>query len=226
MPLPSPKFKQGEAWDGTTPHSRPTTDVFKRVDGEIGNRLSAEIIALEQLLKDVISTIGLLQNPGEANSLLGVKSNQSGLEYKTLVQGDGILISSASDSITFTATGEGVNGVAGVAGEPINTGDVLYISLTDGKVYKAQANTEATSKVIGCSGEIANPDDTITIFPNGIVTNTNWSLIIGKTYYLSPYIAGSYIATAPQITGQYLVPIGVATGTTQLAVNLRTRILM
>lgn len=82
MPLPPPEFEEGEVWDGTTPRSRPNTDVFKRADGEIGNRHSSEIIALEELLNDVVDEIDLLRNPGPANSLLGVKGDQSGLEYK------------------------------------------------------------------------------------------------------------------------------------------------
>jgi hypothetical protein len=101
MGLPGPEFDVGTAWDGTTPHTRPNTGIFKRADGEIGNRLSSEIIALEELLKNVVVTIGLLENPGAANSMLGVKNDQSDLEYKTLVGGVSTTISHVDDTITF-----------------------------------------------------------------------------------------------------------------------------
>jgi hypothetical protein len=75
--------------------------VFKRADGEIGNRHSAEILALEDLLNGVIEELGILENPGAANSLLGVLDDQSGLEYKTLIESPGIAITHAAGSITL-----------------------------------------------------------------------------------------------------------------------------
>lgn len=103
MPLPPPKFEDGDVWDGTTKHSRPSVDVYKAADAEIGNRHSSEIIALEELLNDVIDVIELLENPGAANSVLAVKNDQSGLEYKVLTEGIGIGIAHAAGVITISA---------------------------------------------------------------------------------------------------------------------------
>lgn len=104
MPLPQPKFEDGEVWDGTTVHSRPSVDVYKGPDAEIGNRHSSEIIALEELLNNVIDVIELLENPGAANSVLAVKDDQSGLEYKVLTEGPGIGILHSAGVVTIEAT--------------------------------------------------------------------------------------------------------------------------
>lgn len=221
MPLPTPKFEEGKAWDGTTPHTRPSIDIFKAPDGEIGNRITAEIIAIEKLLKDVVTTIKLLENPDAANSVLGVKSDQSGFEYKTLVQGTGVTLTHIDGTIVFSIAGE----ISGIAGENLTIGDVLYIS-TDGKAYKAQADSKITSKVVGCSNRTANIDESISIISFGIMTNPGWALINNDTYYLSPDVAGALVSIPPSLIGQYLVLVGIAINSTQLAVNLQTRIRM
>ncbi len=104
MPLPTPKFSAGQVWDGVTSRSRPTTDIFKHADGEIAGRLSSEIIALEALLKNVFDAIDIIGTPSTGNSVLGVKGDASGLEYKDLVEGAGINITHATSNITITAT--------------------------------------------------------------------------------------------------------------------------
>ena len=228
MPLPPPKFGQDNVWDGTTPRSRPTTDIFKNADGEIGNRHSSEIIALEELLKDVVDAIEILKTLGDANSLLGVSDGQDSLEYKTLIQGTGITITHVDDTIVFTATGGGGGGdieIDSTAGEAVTIGDALYIA-ANGKAYKAQANAAATSRVIGCSNTVANADEAIKIVTDIAVTKVGWSLVVGDKYYLSPYTAGGITSVPPTVTGHYLVPMGVANTATQLAINLQTRILL
>lgn len=228
MPLPSPEFGDNKVWDGTTPRSRPNTDIFKNADGEIGNRHSSEIIALEELLKDVIDTITVLETLGDPNTLLGVNDAQNSLEYKTLVQGTGITIVHTNETITFTASGGGGgNGVEldSTAGETLVIGDALYIA-ADGKAYKAQADAEATSKVIGYSNTAASVDEAIKIVTNGSITKAGWSLVVGDSYYLSPYTAGAITSVPTTTTGHYLVPAGIANTSTQLAINLQSRVLL
>ena len=112
--------------------------------------------------------------------------------------------------------------VNGVAGENLTVGSVLYKS-TDGKVYKAKADNETTSKVIGCSHGEVSVGSAVSIIPFGIITNTSWALSPENTYYLSPYIAGSLVITPPDLVGQFLVPIGIAASSTQLVVSLQRR---
>jgi hypothetical protein len=219
MPLPPPEFEEGVAWDGTTPHSRPNTDIFKSADGEIGNRLSSEIIALEELLKNVVSTIEILENPGAANSILGVTNDQSNLEYKTLTQGTGIVITHAVGSVTISSTGGGFDSVAG---ESVSVGDAVYIAST-GKAMKALANAENTSRVIGFSDRNAIIDEAIVVI-TGIMNNSGWSLTIGNLYYLSPTVAGAITNTAPTTTGQLVIPVGVANASDVLVIDIQTRV--
>lgn len=225
MPFPTPKFGD-EVWDGTTPKSRPNTNVFKGADAEIGNRHSAEIIALEKELIDVQEELDILRNPGAANSVLGVKDDQSGLEYKVLVAGSGITITHGAESITFTATGGGGGSVSivAVAGEALAVGDAVYISTADGKTYKSLANAAATSDVLGFCDRVAVLDDVIGIGPVGPITNAGWSLTPGTRYYLSPTTAGAITSTAPAIGGKYVVPLGTSSDTMILAVNILTKI--
>ena len=225
MPLPSPKYSD-EVWDGTTPKSRPDTNVFKGADAEIGNRHSAEIIALEEELFAIQEELDILRNPGAANSVLGVKDDQSGLEYKVFVAGTGMVISHGPESVTFTATGGGGGSVLvlGTAGEVLAVGDAVYISTSDGKTYKSLADASATSEVLGFCDRAAVLDDPIGIAPIGPVTTPGWSLTPGTRYYLSPTVAGAITSTAPTTGGHYIVPLGTSSDVTILAVNILTKI--
>ena len=225
MPFPSPKFGD-EVWDGTTPKSRPNTNVFKGPDGEIGNRHSAEIIALEEELIDVQGALEILKNPGAANSLLGVKGDQSGLEYKVLVAGTGITISYAPESITINSTGGGgaTVQIISTAGEALALGDAVYISTVDGKTYLGQADTANGSEVIGFCDGAAVLDDAIAINPVGPFTNATWTLTVGTRYYLSPTTPGEITSTAPSTPGQYIVPMGTASDVTKLSISVLSKI--
>jgi hypothetical protein len=220
MPLPGPKFDGNTIWDGTTPSTRPNTDVFKRADGEIGNRHSSEIIALEETVKDILDAVEILVNLGDANAILGVKNDQSDLEYKTLVEGTGVNIAHAAGSITISAS---ITTFSGIAGETLSLGDIVYIGI-DGKAYKAQANAPATSAAVGLSDRNASIDDNILIQPIGDFVNNGWSLVVGDIYYLSPSVVGGVTNIPPTTAGQHVVPIGTAISSTRLAIDLRTRV--
>jgi hypothetical protein len=226
MPLPSPKYGD-EIWDGTTPKSRPNTNVFKGADAEIGNRHSAEIIALEEELFGIQEELDILRNPGAANSVLGVKDDQSGLEYKVFVAGTGMVISHSPESITFTATGGGGGAtiqIVATAGETLALGDAVYISTVDGKTYKAQADTANGSEVMGFCDKAAVLNDVIGINPIGPFTNPIWFLTAGTRYYLSPITAGAITSTAPSTPGQYIVPLCVASEATKISISILAKI--
>ena len=226
MPLPTPKY-DGEVWDGTTPHSRPDTNVFKGPDAEIGNRHSAEIIALEEKLFAIEEELEILKNPGSANSLLGVKADQSGLEYKVLIAGTGITLAYAPESITINSTGGGGGAtvqIVSTAGEAISLGDAVYISTADGKTYLGQADTANGSEVIGFCDRAAVLDAPLAINPIGPFTNATWALTAGTRYYLSPITPGAITSTAPSTPGQFVVPMGTASDVTKLSINVLSKI--
>ena len=217
---PQPRFPD-EIWDGTTP-STPDVQYDKTPDIEFGARYRAEIMALEQLLIQYIDVLETIKNYGVGNSLLGVKSDGTELEYKILIEGSGIVITHSPAGITIAANTGGAS-FSGTAGEALSLGDILYLGV-DGKSYKAQADADATSEAVGVCDRNAVLDESILILPIGDVTNGGWSLTTGDLYYLSPTIAGGITNTAPTTTGQLIVPCGVATSTTSLAVDFRTRV--
>lgn len=221
MPLPTPKFDEGQQWDGTTPRTRPDINIFKRADGEIAGRHSSEILALEELLKDVFVALELMQNPGAANSLYGVKDDQTGFEYKSLVEGTNITITHAAGSITITSSDAALLIVT--AGEALAKGDIVYMKV-DGKVWKAKADADLTSVVLGLAATAVSADASVGIILIGKLTNSTWSFTIGEQLWLSPTIAAGLTETPPSTTDQYIVPMGVATDTDTLSVNILTRI--
>lgn len=236
MPFPTAKFGEGEQWDGTTLNSRPTTDVFKASDGEISGQISSELLALEALLKNIVSTIGVLETIGAANSILGAKNDQTDLEYKTLVEGDGITITHATESITINASG-GMEPISMTATSNLVIGNVVYVD-GDDSVDLAQANAVATTIAIGlCVDTTVNAAATANIATDGIVleaTTGQWDTVAGTTggltagvtYYLDPNTAGDLTETAPTDANDFVKVIGVALSTTDLKIDIRHSILL
>ena len=224
MALPSPKFEDGQLWDGTTPNSRPTTEVFKHPDGEIGNRHSAEIVALEKLLNNVTNVIQLLKNPGAANSILGVLADTTGLEYKILIQGGGITISHGAGTITISASG--VVQLGAEADVQIKIGNPLYLKANT-HVATAKADDASTVQVAGLAISNAAPTFTCNFVTEGQVERADWTditgavtLTPGATYFLDAVIAGKITTVAPTTTGQYVVRVGRAIDTTTLDIEI------
>lgn len=229
MPLPPPKFDDGQIWDGTTPHTRPNINVYKHVDGEIGNRHSSEIIALEKLLKDIINEIEVLKNLGAANSLLSVKSDQTGLEYKKLIQGGGITISYGAGIITISATS--AIQLEAEADSQIKIGNPIYLK-ANGHTEPAKADNINTVQVVGVSISDTAATYSCKYITEGQVERVDWTEIAG-TASLSPgisyfldIISGKITTIAPTTTRQYVVRIGRAVSTIRLDVEIELPILL
>lgn len=221
---PDPKFPN-TVWDGLT-STTPDVSIEKPPDTEMGNRLRAEIRALEATMLLYIDLLDQILDYGPANSVLGVIDDGTDVEYKELIEGTGIVITHAAGRITISGS-EDAAGVAveGIAGETLAIGDLLYVQ-SNGKAYKAQANAVATSMVIGMCDRVAILDDEISILQIGSVINVGWSLTVGTLYYLSPGIAGAITETPPTMSGYYVIPVGVATSATKLAISLKVSVLL
>lgn len=240
MPLPPPKFEDGKVWDGTTPHARPSKDVYKGPDGEIGNRHSAEIIALEELLNDVIEILTLLENPGAANSVLGVKNDQSTLEYKTLVEGSGVTITHGTETITIASSAGApevdIADLTNNNANPIVIGTPVYCE-SAGKVDLAKADASATVQAIGLVKDVsiaASAGGDIQTDGVLVATTAQWDAVAGTTggltpgsvYFLSATTAGKLTETAPTTIGHYVVRVGVALDTTEMEITFSQPILL
>jgi hypothetical protein len=231
MPLPSPKFEEGQAWDGTTPRSRPTTSVFKHADGEIASRHSSEIIALEELLKDVFGVVDIIANPGAANSVLGVKGDASGLEYKDLVAGPGITFAHTIGGITITASAAASQLEAEAAAD-IKIGNPIYLK-SNGQALPAQANSAAKVQVVGLAISDTLTTFTCPYFSEGQIDRNDWTdiadvvlLTPGAVYFLSADSAGKITTVATTLAGQYVVYIGRAITATKLDITISQPILL
>lgn len=124
------------------------------------------------------------------------------------------------------------NGNAGaiVLGQPV------YADSPD-NVDLARANTLATKEVIGLVNDISiNPAEagSIALDGNLVATTAQWDIVTGQVgglttglqYYLSPTTAGMLTFTVPVTTTEFIVPIGVALSTTELALSFNPTILL
>ena len=233
MSLPGPEFGDGTQWDGTS-KARPDTNVYKAPDGDLGNRHSSEILALEKLLKDVYATLGILANPGAANSVLGVLNDQSALEYKTLVEGANITITHGAGTVTIASAGGGGGGTTFEATNAnagaIVIGTPVYVSAA-GSVDKAMADAMATKDVVGlvvdtsiasaASGDIQTGGlFTATTGQWDAVTGDTGGLTAGTQYFVDPDTAGLLTDTAPITADDFVCPVGIALSTTEMIIAI------
>jgi hypothetical protein len=103
-------------------------------------------------------------------------------------------------------------------------------------VDKARANATGTSNVIGLATTGITSSATGVIQVNGVLTltTTEWDAVAGTTggltynttYFLSAGTAGLLTSTAPSTVGQTVVEIGTALSTTDLAVSIKSYVLL
>jgi len=129
-------------------------------------------------------------------------------EKKPLVLGDDGLweVLQPSDSLTPTETRLSVN----QASHGFSVGNILR---HDGSDYQlAQANTSENAEVIGIVSEVLDANSFKIQFI-GIV-NYLTGITPGKSYFLSPTVAGNLTDVEPTTTGQISKPLLTAVSTT------------
>lgn len=100
-----------------------------------------------------------------------------------------------------------------------------------GTVDAAQANSLATSKVLGLIAEASvAASDPGAVQTDGFLvgTTTQWDAVTGQTggltagaqYYLDTSSAGMLTTTAPTTTGDIVAPVGCAASTTELEIEI------
>jgi hypothetical protein len=115
-------------------------------------------------------------------------------------------------------------------GSTINIAQVVY-SDASGSVKLARSNATGTKDAIGLvsSTTISNAA-TGNIITAGVVTATTgqWDAVTGQSgglttnsyYYVSSATAGNLTTTAPDTTGNWAVPVGIALSSTQMKLTL------
>lgn len=119
---------------------------------------------------------------------------------------DDSLILEEAPSSDQTATG--MKG-SFTTGENVDFGDVCYFK-SDGKMWKADADTEATSYCIGMALGTISADASGEFLLIGIAREDTWDWTVGSPVYLS-ITAGEITQTAPSGSGEIVQILGIAT---------------
>jgi len=245
-------FPEG-VWDGTCPQYYNLED-DKNPDFHMSQRTTSEIQSVEEWLMDRMGVWDTLVPWGPATSILGVKNDESGLTWRSLVAGPGvtilapnestIIISAASsipagglagqvlakatdDDYDFSWADTGI-GPAAAAGEAIKAGQPVYIKQSDGLIYKASAAADATSHVAGICSLDTDLGDTCQISPNGLLSLADWTDSTGAAALAvgAVYYLSSVAGYIVTLAPVtgYLVKLAVAITGTKLDINIGSRI--
>ena len=114
-------------------------------------------------------------------------------------------------------------GFGAEAFEDVVQGDAVYARASDGKVGKASNNgTLDQATVVGLVQTSKSAGQTVRVLISGIIAKSG--LDAGDTHYLG--VNGGVVSTPPSGAGKYLVRLGEATSTTNLAIHLEPPILL
>lgn len=113
-----------------------------------------------------------------------------------------------------------------IAGENITVGNAVYISngtgadsgRTAGSAYKIDATNDARIEFIGIAVKTTTVGGRLPVQVSGEVIGLS-GLTVGKPVFASATTPGDLQTTSPTLAGQWIVPVGVATSATTMAVN-------
>jgi len=125
-----------------------------------------------------------------------------------------------------TLSGRTVYSVAGfgsVAFEDVSQGDAVYARSSDGKVGKASNNgTLDQATCVGFVQTSKSAGEDVRVLITGILAKNG--LNSGGVYFLG--VNGGIVSTPPTSAGEYVVKLGEAINTTNLAIHISTPILL
>lgn len=97
--------------------------------------------------------------------------------------------------------------------------DVVYIS-SSGEVSPADANTEATSRVVGLATAAAAASVAVSVRSMGVLSGFS-ALTAGARYFLSASTPGAITATAPSGSNDAVIQVGYAKSATELDIMIQ-----
>lgn len=215
--IPDARFP-GSIWDGTT-STTDDTSIEKSPDIEMGNRLRAELRAIETTLQTHLANLAIIHAYGNPANILIVNSAGTGIEWAAPVGGGGSPIEMTND-----------NAGTIVIGTPV------YVK-SNGNVDLAKADMAETTELFGL---VAATSIASLTFGNiqiaGILeaTTGQWDAVTGDTgglaanaiYYLDKNTGGRLTTTAPTTADEYVVQVGQALSTTKMNIRITTPILL
>lgn len=105
------------------------------------------------------------------------------------------------------------------AGETLAFGDPVYVK-SDGKAWKADADTAGTYPVAGLATGSASAGATVTVLVMGVARKDAWTWTVGGLVYLST--SSGLTQTQPAATDNAIVPVAIAEAATRLLVLPQT----
>ncbi len=200
------------------------------------DKATIEIQAIEDYLISYEDLFTFFDNLGPANSVVGVKADQSNLTYRELVAGLGVsivqtdsttTISSNSSSTVLTIVLTNSDSIQVTKGMPV-------YSFNNGEFKRGKANNVTTNKLIGLAHDDINTSASGEIQTDGVLmastvqwdalTGDSGGLTVNSLYYLSETTAGNLKLTVP-ITG-YVSPVGIAISSTQMKIGILNTVLL
>lgn len=114
------------------------------------------------------------------------------------------------------------------AGEVMTAKTPVCIGETDGRVYKAKADSTTTMPSIGITKDTAvTAGDTVLVYQFGLVTSVAREADFNKddTIYVSPDTAGKVTSTPPSAVGQLVQILGRAINSSDIVLEIDPKIL-
>jgi hypothetical protein len=114
--------------------------------------------------------------------------------------------------------------ISRTAGELIPAKSVVCIGESDGKVYKAKADSSTTMPAVGVTRETALPDETVKIYKSGIVPDVlrEADFSPDDVIFVSPNTAGKVTKTPPDAVGLFVQTMGRAASSADIVLEVST----
>lgn len=153
--------------------------------------------------------------PTGTNGVTGV-TGVTGVMGVTGATGPGSTLTITEAPSNQTATG---TIISLTAGETLALGDLLYFK-SDGKVWKAKADSTTTIPVMGLALASASANGSVSVLLNGIYRDDSlYAWTVGGVVYISAATSGAGTQTAPTATDNVSQVVGIATHADRIYFN-------
>lgn len=186
--------------------------------GDTGNNLVLGVAASRAFLTNAsnYATGGTLHIGGYSWATDGVVRISGNANFsdtgKGVVQVDGAITFTSSLAVNNSYRGWTETGTVG---ENVAFGDILYLKFSDGKWWKAKADSYATTPGMRMALATITANNSGILLVKGNVRYDSWSLSDSRVY-TSSATAGAITSTKPSTTGNQIQLVGIALTSTTL----------
>jgi hypothetical protein len=112
--------------------------------------------------------------------------------------------------------------ISRTAGEAISAKAAVCLGESDGKVYKAKADSSSTMPAVGITKESVSAGSTAKIYQSGIVTSVlrEADFSPDDIVFVSPVTAGKVTKTPPETVGHFVQTMGRAINTSDIVLEV------